>query len=131
MRSNQCSICMFTCETSANSAGMLTKTIAICRTYVVYTATPDFAKSCSCSHESTALKLFGKQYSAFLLGGLFFSKHLFYVFWRIGTKPMLTPHDGRLKLGLSGFRAYDHLHDSPKLYHCATGDDLWFNFGNT
>ena len=51
---------------------------------------------------------------------IIFSKHLFYVVWRTGTKPVLTPYDGRRQFELSGIRTYDHPYASPELYHCAT-----------
>ena len=48
-----------------------------------------------------------------------------------GTKPILTPNDGRRHFGMSGIRTCVHLHGSPELYHCATDanlDDLtWFS----
>ena len=53
-----------------------------------------------------------------------FSEHLFYVVWRTGTKPILTPHDGRCQFGLSGIRTCDHPHANPELYYCAMGASL-------
>ena len=37
-----------------------------------------------------------------------------------GTKPILTPHDGRLHFGLSGIRTYDH----PLSNDCAMVADI-------
>ena len=53
----------------------------------------------------------------------FFSKPLFYVVWRTGTKPLLTLYDGRRQFDFSGIQTYDHPHASPELYHCAKGAD--------
>ena len=52
-----------------------------------------------------------------------FTKYLFNVVWRTGTKPISNPHDGRRPFGLIGIRTYDHPHVSPELYHCVTGAD--------
>ena len=40
--------------------------------------------------------------------------------WRTGTKPILTPHDGQRKFGLSWIQTCDHPHASPELDHYAT-----------
>ena len=52
-----------------------------------------------------------------------FSKHLFYIVWGKGTKPILTPNDGQCQFSLSGIRTCDHRHASYELYHCATSAD--------
>ena len=56
----------------------------------------------------------------------FFSKHLFYVVWRTGTRSILTSHDGRHLFSLSGIRTCDHPHASPEFYHRAMGADICF-----
>ena len=57
---------------------------------------------------------------------LFFnSNNLFYVVWRTGTKPIVTPHDSRRYFCLSGNRTYKHPHTSPVLY-CACQINIIF-----
>ena len=56
---------------------------------------------------------------------MFLGEYLFYVVWRTGTKPILTPYNGRRQISLSGIRTCDHPHATPELYHCATDADIF------
>ena len=56
----------------------------------------------------------------------FVCKHLFYVIWRTGTKPILTLHGSRHQFSWSGILTYNLPHASPMFYHFETGITLHF-----
>ena len=73
------------------------------------------------------MKIFATNFTTAHHDRVLFSKHLVYVVWNAGMMP--TPHDSRLKFGLSGVRTYDHPHASPEIYHRASDaekDDVIF-----